>query len=224
MKKVICFVLLFLLMFCFYACCNDEEIENENNITVPTTQISDYILYGHDDQNIIMHKDIDFGTFENPHKIGESVRLRHSEINTHNKHNYNEVDFCDYNVKIEEALIGQKAEQKLKEICDNFDEEKFLLEENDLYLLKVKIEYNSESDIKDFLPDPIGVFAVNAKGEYVSVENRCNDSSYRNETENDEVSNWYPLFVPKGEDFKIAFAIGSMMEYPGIIAAVYYDI
>ena len=120
-------------------------------------------------------------------------------------------------------LIGKEAEQKLKETCNNFDEEKYLFEDNDVYLIKVNVRYNPKSSIKDRLPIDIYVAAINSQGKYVNVEHRFDDSQYSNKTVNGEISNWYPVFVPKGENIKPVFVVGSPMEYPGPVAAVYYD-
>ena len=105
----------------------------------------------------------------------------------------------------------------------DFDEEKYLFEDNDVYLIKVNVRYNTKSSIKDRLPIDIYVAAVNSQGKYVNVEHRFDDSQYSNKTVNGEISNWYPVFVPKGEDIKPVFVVGSPMEYPGPVAAVYYD-
>lgn len=201
---------------------NSKENTESPMITIPSEEKEEYVIYGNAEQNMIIYKDIDFGSFENPHKIGDSVRLRHSDINI-GKTDLNSTNIYDYDITFEQILTGKKAEQKLKESCSNFDEEKYLFEDNDAYLIKVNVKYNPESKINDRLPVDIYVAAVNSQGKYVNVEHRFDDSQYTNKTENGKVSNWYTVFVPKGEDIKPVFVMGSPMEYPGPVAAVYYD-
>ncbi len=191
-----------------------EEMKN----LIPTEEKGEYISYGVPEQNMLIHKDIDLGTFEKPHKLEESVRLRHTDINSTDTINY-----YDYNVTFEQILEGKKAEQKLKETCTNFEAAKYALVENDLYLIKVNINYNPESKIKNRLPIDIDVAAVNSRGIYISDESHFANSQYTNETVNGKVSNWYPLLVPKGVDFKPVFVMGDPMVYPGAVAAVYFE-
>lgn len=212
MKKIIALILSFSLLCCFYGCGNNCVSED------------DYTVYGSSDQNILIHKDTDFGSYNEPHKIGDIVRLRHSNIITDGNSDSNKSDIYDYNLTFEQVLTGSEAEQKLKEICSNFDDEKFLFEDNDAYLIKVNVKYNSESKIKDSLPGDIYVSAVNSQGQYIAVEDRFNNSEYNSKTENGEVSNWYSVFIPKGEAFKPVFVIGDPMSYPGPVANVYYDV
>lgn len=212
MKKFLALLLSISLVCCLYGCGNSSAPKDE------------YVQYGSSDQYILIHKDTDFGAYNEPHKTGDIVRLRHSNIITDGNSNTNKSDIYDYNLTFEQVLTGSEAEQKLKEICSNFDDEKFLFEDNDAYLIKVNVKYNSESKIKDSLPGDIYVSAVNSQGEYVAVEDRFNNSEYNSKTENGEVSNWYSVFIPKGEDFKPVFVIGDSMSYPGSVANVYYDI
>lgn len=245
-KKFLSFILAVLIACCFCGCgrkgaeteTNSKTVQNgestksssdsskentESSKAAATTEKEDvYAVYGNDEQNLIVYKDTDFGSFEKPHKIGESVRLRHSDVNI-GKTDLIKTNIYDYDVTFEQVLTGKEAEQKLKESCSNFDEEKYLFEDNDVYLIKVHIKYNPESKIKDRLPVDINVAAVNSQGKYVSVEHRFDDSQYSNKTVNGEVTNRYPVFVPKGADIKLVFVIGSPMEYPGPVAAVYYD-
>lgn len=245
-KKFLSFILAILISCCFCGCggkgaedeTNSKSVQNstsmqsspdsseensESSKAVVTTEKEDeYVIYGNTKQNIVIYKDIDFGSFEKPHKIGDSVRLRHSDVNI-GKTDLIKTNIYDYDVTFEQVLIGKEAEQKLKESCNNFDEEKYLFEDNDVYLIKVNVRYNPKSSIKDRLPIDIYVAAVNSQGRYVNVEHRFDDSQYSNKTVNGEISNWYPVFVPKGEDIKPVFVVGSPMEYPGPVAAVYYD-
>lgn len=219
MKRIISLILLLSLIFCFYACCS-----NENDTTIPITQTSDYIMYGENDQFIMIHNNIDFGTLKEPHKMGESVRLRHSRIITSGNNDLNKDVIYDYNVTLTQVLIGPDAKNNLEENCANFYEEKFLFEDNDVYLVEINFKYNVGSDITEYIPSNIFLSAVNSQGEYIAVEHRLSDITYKYKTENGEVSNWYPIFVPKGEKIKLTFVIGSQMEYPGPVAAVYFDI
>ena len=185
---------------------------------------ADYALYGHSDQNILIHRGNAFGSYYDPYVLGESVRLRHSDINMSGSIDPNDVPIYDYNLTFNEALSGNGALEKLKELCTNFDEDKHMLKDNDLYLINISVSYNSESDIKDYLPVAAFPAAVNNNGELINAECRFNLKSYTNETENGKASNWYPILVPKGQDFKAAFVIGSIFEAPGPTEMVYYDI
>ncbi len=199
-----------------------DNSKEDTKVTIPSEEKEEYIIYGNTEQNILIHKNIDFGSFEHPHKTGNSVRLRHSDIN-YGESDLNKSDIYDYDITVEQILTGNKAEQKLKETCSNFNEEKYLLEDNDAYLIKLNLKYNPESKVKDRLPVDIYVAAVNAQGKYVNVEHRFDDNQYSNKTENGQVSNWYAVLVPKGENIKPVFVIGSPMEYPGPVAAVYFE-
>lgn len=201
---------------------NSKETTKSPKETIPSEEKEEYVIYGNAEQNMVIYKDIDFGSFDKPHKIGDSVRLRHSDINI-GKNDLNKTSFYDYDITFEQILTGKKAEQKLKESCSNFEEEKYLLEDNDIYLIKVNVKYNPDSKINDRLPVDIFVAAVNSQGKYVNVEHRFDDSEYTSKTKNGKVSNWYPVLVPKGENIKPVFVMGSPMEYPGPVAAVYYD-
>ncbi len=183
-----------------------------------------YALYGYSDQNILIHRGTAFGSYYDPYVLGERVRLRHSDINTSGSIDPNDVPIYDYNLTFQQALSGNDALKKLKELCTNFDEEKHMLRNNDLYLINIGISYNSESDIKDYLPVAAFPAAVNNKGELINAESRFNLKAYTNETKNGKASNWYTLLVPKGQDFKATFVIGSIHEAPGPTEKVYYDI
>lgn len=201
---------------------NGKENTESSKVTIPSEEKEEYVIYGNAEQNMVIYKDIDFGSFEKPHKIGDSVRLRHSDINI-GKNDLNQINIYDYDITFEQILTGKKAEQKLKESCSNFEDEKYLLQDNDMYLIKVNIKYNPDSEISDRLPVDIYVAAVDSQGKYVNVEHRFDDSQYTNKTKNGKVSNWYPVLVPKGENIKPVFVMGSPVEYPGPVAAVYFD-
>ncbi len=183
-----------------------------------------YALYGYSDQNILIHRGTAFGSYYDPYVLGESVRLRHSDINMSGSIDPNDVPIYDYNLTFKQALSGDDALKKLKELCTNFDEDKHMLRDNDLYLINIGISYNSESDIKDYLPVAAFLAAVNNNGELVNAESRFNLKSYTNITKNGKASNWYPLLVPNGQDFKAAFVIGNTFEAPGPTEKVYFDI
>lgn len=250
MKKIIAVILSAVLICCLYGCGkgikNDNPIQNsegtqnqsDNNMndtnsngkenaesskgTIPSEEKGEYVIYGNAEQNMLIYKDIDFGSFEKPHKTGDNVRLRHSDINV-GKNDLNKINIYDYDITFEQILTGKEAEQKLKESCSNFEDEKYLLQDNDVYLIKVNVKYNPGSKISDRLPVDIYVAAVDFQGKYVNVEHRFDDIQYTNKTKNGEVSNWYTVLAPKGANIKPVFVMGSPMEYPGPVAAVYYD-
>ena len=186
---------------------------------VPEAVKGDYTIYGEEMQNILVYNGTDTGSFKNPHKSGDSVRLRHSGINS----NPDEADIFDYNLTFEDVITGEKAEKMLKEACSNFEEEEFLLEDNDVYLVKCKISYNKESDIKDRIPGAFYISAVDAEGNYAAVEHRLDIKDYTSETTDGEASNLYPVFVPEGKEVKLVYVIGEQMEYPGPVMNVYFE-
>ena len=247
MKKIVAIILSISFVCCLYGCTKalgkDRDAQNSigtqdssntdmNNNGKESTDNKDekvrykekYDLHGRTEQYILIHKDTNFGSYQNAHKIGDSVRLRHSNIITDGNSDPDKHDIYDYNLTFEQVLTGTQAEQKLKETCSNFDDEKFLFEDNDAYLIKVNVKYNAGSKIRDSLPIDIYVSAVNSQGKNIAVEHRFSNSEYSSKTENGEVSNWYPVFIPKGEEFKAVFVIGDPMVYPGPVAKVYYDI
>ena len=186
---------------------------------VPEAVKGDYTIYGEEMQNIIVYNGTDTGSFKKPHKTGDTVRLRHSGINS----NFDEADIFDYDLTFEEVITGERAKNMLKEACPNFEEEEFLFEDNDVYLIKCNISYNKESDIKEHIPGAFYISAVDAEGNYTAVEHRLNSRDYTSEATNGEVSNLYPVFVPKGKEVKLVYVIGGQMEYPGPVANVYFE-
>ena len=191
---------------------------------VPSTNdYEDYIQYGNNEQYILVHKDNAYGSFEQPYSIGQSVRLRHSDIVTSGNTSSDKADVYDYLVTIEKVLTDDTAKQFIKEICTNFSEEEFLFEENDVYLARVNIEYTDESEISNHKPVNVFLSAVDSNGNYVATENRLEFSDYKYKTANGAVSNWYAVFVPKGTKVTLAFVIGSQFEAPGVVAAVHFE-
>ncbi len=183
----------------------------------------EYVRYGNAYQYVYAHKDNAYGSFEQPYSIGQSVRLRHSDIITSGNTSSDKASIYDYNVTVEKVLTGETAKLFIKENYTNFDEEEFLFEDNDVYLARVYIEYNDESEISNHKPVDIFLSAVDSEGNYVATENRLSFSNYKYRTENSSVRNWYPVFVPKGMDVKLAFVIGSQFEAPGAVAAVHFN-
>lgn len=241
-ERITAAVLGLLAVFLFYGCTKDKPNDktsssestlglvsdtSESGISkpgVPTSESGEYVRYGDENQNLLIYKDTDFGSFENPHKKGESIRIRHSNIVTSGNYSSDKKAVFDYNLTLEKVLSGKDAEKTLDEITTNFDEEKKALENCDLYLLNVSFKYNPESKVKDRLPDSLCFKAVDKNGDYVDSEVRFDTVDYTNETENGEVTNWYPLAVPKGTEFRPVAVIGTPMEYPGFVANVYFDI
>ncbi len=242
MKKIAAAVLSLLVIFLFYGCtkgknnestsspesvlgsASDTSVSNTSKPGVPTSESGEYVRYGDEDQNLLIYKDTDFGSFKKPHKKGESIRIRHSNIITSGNYSSDKKAVFDYNLTLEKVLSGKDAEKMLDEITTNFDEEKKSLENCDLYLLSVNFKYNPKSKVKDKLPNSLCFKAVDKNGNYVDAEQRFDTVDYTNETENGEVTNWYPLAVPKGTEFRPVAVIGTPMEYPGFVANVYFDI
>lgn len=194
--------------------------KNKNETSDAPSNRGDYTLYGSEEQYILVHKDIDFGTFDSPHKVGDSVRMQHSEIIT-GKQAAETAAIFDYDLTLTQMLTGDDAVQKLKEICSNFDQESYVLENSNLYLLHVSVKYRADSTVKDRLPVDLFAGSVNARGDYVQKEHRFDIDGYTNLTPNGEGGNWYAVVVPNDTAAKPVIAIGSEMEYPGPVAAVY---
>lgn len=196
------------------------ESTKPTSTTALPTKDNNYSLYGNDDQFILVYKEIDLGSFEKPHKAGDRVRMRHSDINA-GKQSIEGVHLYDYDLTFKQILTGDNAVQKLQELCSNYDQESYVLENSALYLLNVNFRYRQDSDIKDKLPVDLFAGAVNAQGEYVQTEQRFDMEGYTNLTPNGEGGNWYAVVVPNDTVAKPVIAIGSEMEYPGPVAAVY---
>lgn len=199
---------------------NLQESTKPTNTTELPSRDNNYTLYGNEQQYILVHKEIDLGSFDLPHKTGDSIRMRHSDINAGNQSTEN-VLFYDYDLTFKQILTGDDAVQKLKEICSNFDQESYVLENSNLYLLHVSVKYRADSTVKDRLPVDLFAGAVNVRGDYVQKEHRFDIDSYTNLTPNGEGGSWYAVVVPNDTVAKPVIAIGSEMEYPGPVAAVY---
>ena len=152
------------------------------------------------------------GSFENPYNIGDSVRIRHSD--THIK----DVTY-DYNVSITKLLTGKEAEEKLKEISSNYEDEKFMLKDRDLYLARINIKYNEESTVKDNLPPNISLTGINSEGKLFIIDARFIIPTNDMVTENGESDHWWPVLVPKGENIRLMYTIGTPQEAPGLISS-----
>ncbi len=157
------------------------------------------------------------GSFENPYHIGDTIELCHGD-SLHKEKVYN------YSITLKQVLKDKEAEEKLKEISSNFDEEKFMLEERDLYLALVHIKFKEESTIKDHLPSNIGMIAINSEGHLFIIDSRFFIPSNDILTENGETVNWYPVLAPKGENVCLTFTVGTPQEAPGIISGVSFAV
>ena len=159
-----------------------------------------------------------YGSFENPYKLGDTVRMKHGD------EQYKHAAY-DYNFTLTEVLTGSDAKEKLKELCLNYEEEKSILEEYDydLYLANVIIKYNETSEIKEHLPFNIGVLAIGTQGKIFKIDNRFNILPPDNCDSNGEWNCWYSALAPKDENVCIAFGAGSLQN-PGIFSAVCFEV
>lgn len=203
---------------------SDTSASETSRFGVFASDSGEYVRCGDEKQNLLIYKDTDFGTFEKPHKKGESIRIRHSNVVSSGNYSSDKKAIFDYNITLEKALSGKEAEKTLEEIATRLDEEKNLFENYDLYLLSVNFKYNPESKVKDKLPDSICFKAIDKSGNYVDAEQNFDIVDYTNETEDGEVTNWYPLAVLKGTEFRPVAVIGAAREYPGFVANVYFDV
>lgn len=242
MKKIAAVVLSVASVFLFYGCAKNQTGEkaiSSESVLISASDTSsgetsktgafaaeggEYIRYGNEKQNLLIYKDTDFGSFEKPHKKGESIRIRHSNIVTSGNYSSDKKAVFDYNITLEDVLSGNEAEKTLEEISTNFDKEKKVLENCDLYLLKVNLKYNPESKVKDKLPDSICFKAIDKNRNYVDCEQKFNMTDYTNETENGGATNWYPLTVLKDTEFRPVAVIGTPTECSNLVANVYFDV
>ena len=228
MRKVFAFVLCICVLLSLCACKQNQDNSAEKTETPkadssePAALENAYTKYGTEDQFLYVHKDTDTGSFAQPHQRGERIRLRHSDIHA-GKAGAEAVNIYDYNLTLTDVLTGEAAKQKMKENCSNYDEEAYMFEDYDIYLLQLHFKYNNESMVKDHLPVDIYVAAVDAQDTFVNAEYRFDDRSYSNATPQGEVSNWYPVFVKKDATARPVFVIGSPMEYPGAVVKVYLN-
>lgn len=145
------------------------------------------------------------------YSIGDSVRFRHSDINQKDV-------VYDYNASITLILTGKEAEEKLKEIASNYEEEKEALEIFDLYLARVHIKYNEESTVKDRLPAAFGVTAVSIDGQLQDIDPRFNIPEGVSSVADGEFYCWFPVLAEKNRNICcLSITLGTYQSAPGII-------
>jgi len=158
------------------------------------------------------------GSFENPYNVGDSASFRHSDI--HQK----DVIY-DYNASITRILTGTEAEEKLKEIASNYEEEKEALEIFDLYLARVHIKYNEESTVKDRLPTELGVTAVRFDKQLQFIDPRFNIPDNVFKASDGEFYFWAPVLAEKNVSTRwLSITVGTYQGAPGIISGAGFAI
>lgn len=158
------------------------------------------------------------GSFENPYNVGDSASFRHSDI--HQK----DVIY-DYNASITRILTGTEAEEKLKEIASNYEEEKEALEIFDLYLARVHIKYNEESTVKDRLPADIGVTAVRFDKQLQFIDPRFYIPDNVFKATDGEFYLWAPVLAEKNVSTRwLSITVGTYQGAPGIISGAGFAI
>ncbi len=158
------------------------------------------------------------GSFENPYNIGDSARIKHGDINQKDV-------VYDYNASITRILTGTEAEERLKEIASNYEEEKEALESFDLYLARVHIKYNEESSVKDRLPTALGVTAVRFDKQLQFIDPRfyIPDSIFK--AADGEFYCWFPVLAEKNVSTRwLSITIGTYQGAPGIISGTCFKI
>lgn len=154
------------------------------------------------------------GSFKNPYNIGDSARIKHGDINQKDV-------VYDYNASITRILTGKEAEEMIKKIASNYEEEKEALESFDLYLARVHIKYNEESTVKDRLPTAIGASAVSSDGQHQFIDPRFNITDNSSVTADGEYYGWFPVLASKTKDTCwISITTGTYQGAPGIISYV----
>ncbi|MBQ9946240.1 MAG: hypothetical protein IJO68_06935 [Clostridia bacterium] len=154
------------------------------------------------------------GSFKNPYNIGDSARIKHGDINQKDV-------VYDYNASITRILTGKEAEEMIKKIASNYEEEKEALESFDLYLARVHIKYNEESTVKDRLPTAIGASAVSSDGQHQFIDPRFNITDNSSVTADGEYYGWFPVLASKTKDTCwISITTGTYQGAPGIISDV----
>ena len=154
------------------------------------------------------------GSFKNPYNIGDSARIKHGDINQKDV-------VYDYNASITRILTGKEAEEMIKKIASNYEEEKEALESFDLYLARVHIKYNEESTVKDRLPTALGASAVSSDGQHQFIDPRFNITDNSSVTADGEYYGWFPVLASKTKDTCwISITIGTYQGAPGIISDV----
>ncbi len=158
------------------------------------------------------------GSFENPYNIGDSARIKHGDINQKDV-------VYDYNASITRILTGKEAEERLKEIASNYEEEKEVLESFDLYLTRVHIKYNEESTVKDRLPTAFGVTAVSGDRQLQFIDPRFNITENSYITADGEYDGWFPVLASKDKDTCwLSITTGTYQGAPGIISGVCFAV
>ena len=158
------------------------------------------------------------GSFENPYNVGDSASFRHSDI--HQK----DVIY-DYNASITRILTGTEAEERLKKLSSNYEEEKEALESFDLYLARVHIKYNEESKVKDRLPTELGVTAVRFDKQLQFIDPRFNIPDNVFKAADGEFYFWVPVLAEKNVSTRwLSITVGTYQGAPGIISGVCFNI
>ncbi|MBQ6898246.1 MAG: hypothetical protein IJN70_04635 [Clostridia bacterium] len=158
------------------------------------------------------------GSFENPYNVGDSASFRHSDI--HQK----DVVY-DYNASITRILTGTEAEERLKNLSSNYEEEKEALESFDLYLARVHIKYNEESTVKDRLPADLGVTAVRFDKQLQFIDPRFYIPDNVFKAADGEFYFWAPVLAAKNVSTRwLSITVGTYQGAPGIISGVYFNI
>lgn len=158
------------------------------------------------------------GSFENPYNVGDSARIKHGDINQKDV-------VYDYSASITRILTGTEAEEKLKEIASNYDEEKEALESFDLYLARVHIKYNEESMVKDRLPTALGVTAVRYDKQLQFIDPRFEIPDNVFKAADGEFYCWVPVLAVKNTGTPwLSITVGTYQGAPGIILGVCFNI
>ena len=158
------------------------------------------------------------GSFENPYNVGDSARIKHSDI--HQK----DVVY-DYNASITRILTGTEAEERLKQLSSNYEEEKEALESFDLYLTRVHIKYNEESTVKDRLPTELGVTAVRFDKQLQFIDPRFCIPDNVFKASDGEFYFWVPVLAEKNVSTPwLSITVGTYQGAPGIISGVCFNI
>lgn len=158
------------------------------------------------------------GSFENPYHIGDSIRVKHGDINQKGV-------VYDYNASITIILTDKEAEEKLKELASNYEEEKAVLESFDLYLARVHIKYNEESTVKDRLPTDFGVTAVRYDKQLQFIDPRFEIPDNVFKAADGEFYFWAPVLAVKNTGTPwLSITVGTYQGAPGIISGVCFKV
>ncbi len=158
------------------------------------------------------------GSFENPYNVGNSARIRHSDINQKDV-------VYDYNASITRILTGTEAEERLKKLSSNYEEEKEALESFDLYLARVHIKYNEESTVKDRLPADLGVTAVRFDKQLQFIDPRFYIPDNVFKAADGEFYFWAPVLAEKNVSTRwLSITVGTYQGAPGIISGAGFAI